>query len=126
VPKNVELVVDARYVREIYMEGVHLSEDGETSADVQAKFRQRWRRATDGMRKYNVIANASADMGEKDEAGKPRQTSFVWFTGRPVSGNVTIRGVRVTEPEKLVTAPDDSGNGPELASHDPAETGFPL
>lgn len=125
-PQNIDLVVDARYVRELYMEHVQLSEDGESTTAVQARFRARWKRATEAMRKFNVVGSQSVENGEKDDEGRPRKTTYVWFTGRPVSGNVTLRGVRVTETEKPVTessaCPDEPGHGHANAGHGSPET----
>jgi hypothetical protein len=127
-PRNVELVVESRYVRELYMEGVHLSESGAAAEAVRARFRQSWRRATNGMRKYNVIASATIDNGEQEP------TTYIWFTGRPVSGNVTIRGVRVTEGDALVTPYAGNASHSDQVhvtpGYDPgpaaADEGFPL
>lgn len=133
VPRNIEAVVESRYVREIYMEGVNLSEDGDSTAAVHARFRARWRRATKSMLRFNVIASASVERTTAaGETGAPAPTTYIWFTGRPFSGNVTIRGVRVTEPEKPVTEPGearsseapDASQNPELSVT--PEPDFPL
>lgn len=112
VPKNVEAVVDSKKVREVYMEKLHVTESGDDS-QVEQRLRQRWKRVTGAMLRFNVIGH-----------GKVGTDSYLWFTGRPVSGNVTIRGIRVTETEKPVTefAQDESRN-PENLSQEPE---FPI
>jgi hypothetical protein len=87
VPKNIMLVVETNYVRDIYMEQMHATESGDDST-VDNRLRQRWRNATRAMLKFNVIGS---------------NKEYVWFTGRPVSGNVTIRGVSLTKSDEPLT-----------------------
>lgn len=112
VPRNIELVVDSKYVREFYMEKLHVTESGDDSA-IESRLRQRWGRVTKSMLHFNVVGH-----------GKVGEASYLWFTGRPISGNVTIRGVRVTEAEKPVTKSADPSHGlPEERSQEPE---FPI
>lgn len=82
IGSNVVLVATVDDVRELFRERYAMTESG-TSEQVQARLRQRWRRASNALLRANVIGS---------------HENMIWMTGKKVKG-AFIRGVADTEPD---------------------------